>query len=232
MAVEGAGAAGVRPAPHLAHQLVAPPHSAGLGGEGQEQVELERRQVHLAPPCRDPARPAVDRQVTDGEHRGLLRGELARPVDATQQGADAGDDLAHAERLGHVVVGADPEADEQVGLVGTRREHEHRHRPLRLDPPADLEPVEAGQHEVEDDEVGRVLAVGRDRTRPVERLDDTEAFCHKAIGDGLVDRRVVLDDEQNVGAAALDDGAAYPWFMSLSLGAAARAARVRRVEIV
>ena len=97
-------------------------------------------------------------QPRDVECAGRRGRELGGPLDAAQQGPDPGDDLAHREGLGHVVVGADAEAHEQVGLVGAGGEHEHRHRPDGLDPAADLEAVEPGQHDVEHDEVGRRAA--------------------------------------------------------------------------
>ena len=128
------------------------------------------------------------------------------------------DDLPHAKRLGHVVVGSHAEADEQIGLVVSGRQHEDRHRPLRLDPATDLEAVEAGKHDVEHDEVRAVLEVGGHGTRPVVGLDDVEPLGAEAVCDGLVDRRVILDQEDSAHAS--------------SVGARLRASRVRRLEIV
>ena len=64
------------------------------------------------------------------------------------------DELAGAERLGQVVVGADLEADDEIGLGVTCGEHQHRDRSFTLDLAADVEAVEAGEHEVEHHEVG------------------------------------------------------------------------------
>ena len=65
-----------------------------------------------------------------------------------------GDQLPRAERLGEVVVGADGEADDEVGLGVAGGEHQHRHRSVALDLAAHLEAVEAREHEVEHHEVG------------------------------------------------------------------------------
>ena len=46
---------------------------------------------------------------------------------AAQQGADPGDQFTRAVRLGHVVVGAQVEAEQQVVLGGPGGQHEHRH---------------------------------------------------------------------------------------------------------
>src|SRR5436309_2817365 len=56
------------------------------------------------------------------------------PVGPAQDGVDPGDELPGAERLGQVVVGADGQADEQVGLGVAGRQHEDGHRPVLLDP--------------------------------------------------------------------------------------------------
>ena len=105
-----------------------------------------------------------------GSRRGRRRHSAARaaPLDAAQQRLDPRDELAHRERLGHVVVGADAEADEHVGLVVAGGEHEDRDRALGLDAAADLEAVDAGQHDVEHDDVG-VAAGRRRRRRPGRR---------------------------------------------------------------
>ena len=100
-------------------------------------------------------------------HRALVA--RRRPIGAPQQRVHARDELARAERLRHVVVGADREPDEQVGLAVARGEHEHRQRPLALDLLAHLDAVEAGQHEVEHHEVGPEPFAQRRRRRARRR---------------------------------------------------------------
>jgi hypothetical protein len=56
---------------------------------------------------------------------------------------------AGRERLGHVVVGSEPEAAQLVGLGVARGQHHDRHARRCADAPAQLEPVEAGEAEVE-----------------------------------------------------------------------------------
>ena len=51
---------------------------------------------------------------------------LGHQLDAAQQRARAGQQLAHAERLGQVVVGADLQAQHAVDLLGPRGEHQDR----------------------------------------------------------------------------------------------------------
>ena len=206
VAVDGAGARRVRPVPDVGQQALTGEHLARRRGEPGEQVELRRRQPHLLPRRDDPSRPRVDDQVADDETGRRARGELGGPVDAPQQGPDARHQLAHPERLGEVVVGPDREPDQDVGLVVARGQHQHRHRGRRLDAPADLEPVEAGQHHVEDDEVGPTGGVALDRTRAVVRLVDGEPLGPQPVGDGLVDDALVLDDEHAAGTHAASVG--------------------------
>ena len=123
----------------------------GLAARQQQEVELGRRQVHLVVAGPHPAGSGVDAQVA--QVGGAAAGQLRGAVDPTQQCGDPRDQLAHPERLGEVVVGADGQPDEDVGLVVACGEHQHRHRPDGLDAPAHLVPVEAGEHHVEDDQV-------------------------------------------------------------------------------
>ena len=88
-----------------------------------------------------PAHPSlgpVDLDVADLQRRDVTRdagvGELAGALDPADQGVDPGDQLAHGERLGHVVVGADAQPDQHVGLVVAGGEHQHRHRAARPGP--------------------------------------------------------------------------------------------------
>ena len=98
------------------------------------------------------------------------------PLHPAQQDVHPGGQLPHRERLGEVVVRADREPDEQVGLVVAGGEHQHRHRPVGLDPAAHLQAVEAGQHHVEDDEVRLSGAELLDRAGPVRRDLHAEAL--------------------------------------------------------
>src|SRR5687768_9130619 len=64
------------------------------------------------------------------------------------------DELPRAERFCHVIVGAHPKTDEDVGLRVASRQHENGGWPVSLNPSADLEAINSGKHYVEDDEIG------------------------------------------------------------------------------
>ena len=133
--------------------------ASGPCGQGREELELGRRQVdgragHLGPHPRQ-----VQHDVA-----GMDRlGGLGRTVGPAQDGPDAGDQLARAERLGQVVVGAELEAEQLVELVVAGGEHDDRDGRVAAELAGDVEPVEPGQAEVEHDEVRPALADRRQR---------------------------------------------------------------------
>src|SRR5207248_10448203 len=96
----GAGVRGVPP--HRGQQLVPGEHPAGPAEQVRQQVELGRRQGHRFPT--GVYRPAT--RVEDHLAGLAYPLPLRRPRRAAQYGLDPGDQLARAERLGQVVVGA------------------------------------------------------------------------------------------------------------------------------
>ena len=108
---------------------------------------------------------------------------------------DAGHELTGAERLGEVVVGADGQADDEVGLGIAGREHQHRDRALALDLAAHVEAVETREHEVEHHQVGLELAAALHARGAVGGDGDREALAAQTGGHGLCDRRLVLDHD-------------------------------------
>jgi hypothetical protein len=187
MRVDRARAGAVGVAPHVRQQLLPPEHDAGPGQQVGQQVELGRREVDLGTVETDQPGGGVERDALVAQHD-ALRGV----VDPPQHGPDAGDKLAGAERLGHVVVGADRQPDHEVGLVVTGGQHDDRHPPVGLDAPAHLQPVEPRQHEVEDDEVGLGGPAQLDRLLPVPYGPGLEAFAPQPPHDRVRDRGLVL----------------------------------------
>ena len=100
-------------------------------------------------------------------HRARVGAAAGSALDPPQQRVDPGDQLAAAERLGEVVVGADGQPDDEVGLRIARGQHQHRNRPVPLDLAAHVEAVDPRQHEVEHDEVGLEGPAPLDPGRPV-----------------------------------------------------------------
>jgi len=69
-------------------------------------------------------------------------------------GADAGVQFGEPDRLGQIIVGTGFEADDDVHLVGACGEHDdHRCRQQRAQASTDLDAVEIGQTEIQQDQV-------------------------------------------------------------------------------
>ena len=84
---------------------------------------------------------------------GRRRGQARLRAQAAQDGADAGNHLARAERLGNVIVAAEFEADDAVDLVGTGGQEQDRDVGLPAQTAADVETADIGQADIEDDQI-------------------------------------------------------------------------------
>ena len=134
----------------------------------------------------------LDRPEIDDRRRTVDRDGLVRP---SEEGADPGAQLAQAERLGHVVVGAELEPDDLVELGILGRQHDDRHARLGPDDAADLDPRQLGEHQVEQDEV-RALGTELDqRLAAVGGRHDPESVGLERVDERLAKGRLVVDDE-------------------------------------
>ena len=197
--VDRAVAGAVGDVPDALLQLVAVEHAARLAREREQQPELRRRQLGVDALAvgveqEGPAPRGVDQQArgADRVERFALLGR-ARPA---QQGLHAGDELAHAERLGEVVVGADLERVHLVVLGAARRDDQDRRRDalaprLLRQRPA----VDARQHEIDDGDVVLLVAQLAQALVAVLRHHDVEAGVPQMRRDGTCDHAVVLDHE-------------------------------------
>ena len=161
-------------------------------------VEQRFQQRELA--RRDRDRPAAVRDLAGGgieRERAVRDLRLGAAGVAAEHGADARRELLQAEGLDQVVVGAEIEALHPVGDRVARGEDEHRDAVLA---PAqaveDLEPVLAGQAEVEEHEV---VGLGRERglrsgavLHPVGRV----AFLPQPLAQAFPDHCVVFHEKQ------------------------------------
>ncbi len=133
-----------------------------------EQGEVGTGENHLLAVAVEQA--VADHVQTPGveaDHLGLA---LLTEADPAQQGLDPGLQLAGAEGLADVVIGAQLQADDPVGLVGAGGEHDDRHlgqARVFAHPAAEAEAVLVGQHHVEDRQVGTGLVHGGTKARAI-----------------------------------------------------------------
>jgi hypothetical protein len=112
------------------------------------KVKLGRRQVDLvAVETNRPSR-EIDVEAVGRDHR-----RLRLVTYAPQVGVQPRHELARAERLGDVVVGASGQGSDLRVLVADRREHDQRDFGPLPKPPAHLYAVAVGQHEIDDPRV-------------------------------------------------------------------------------
>src|SRR5262245_50219941 len=126
----------VRRAPHLAQELAVRDHHPEVLGEAAEQPELDRRQTDFDAVPRGTALLEIHLDVIKGEDLAALGSQRM-----AQSYPHPGQELAHAEWLGDVIVGAGVERLDLGALLGARRQHEDRHRRPGADPPDDLDAV-------------------------------------------------------------------------------------------
>jgi hypothetical protein len=157
------------------------------------RVELERGERHLLVVDGDTPAGGVDGERTAVDRN--LRGRRLHAFPPPEDGLDPYRQLSQAERLGQVVVGADREPRHLVGLLRPRGQHQHRDPLVLLDLLAHLEPVHAGEHEIEDDEIGAFLECRTDALRAVTRHHGLESLRDQPGPDGLGDGLLVLHHE-------------------------------------
>ena len=137
-------------------------------------------------------RTSVEFEIADNDARG------AEFVGAAEQGAEAGEEFAEFKWLREVIVGAGIEAFDSVVNTVFRREHQDG-RALAAGTYgfADGEPVDAGNHDVEDDQIvivdfGLVDGV----VSVLDGIDGVGLFA-QTFGHESCDARVVFDEEKS-----------------------------------
>ena len=161
-----------------------------------QELDLVERELLALRPALDRVGGQVDLRLAD---RRRPRARARRARGAAEDGADARDELADAERLGHVVVGAGVEAADLVDLLAARREHDDRHeRVAAAQLLADLVAVHVGQHQVEQDRVGLLVLGEGHAVLALARGHDAEALELERVLEPEHDVRLVLDDEDGL----------------------------------
>ena len=123
-----------------------------------------------------------------------------RRLGAAEDGAHPGDELVHAEGLGHVVVRPGVEAADLVGLLRARGEHQDGDE--RVDAPQLLAhgvAVHVREHQIQDDGVGTLAPRQGDAILPLPGRDDPEALelqrvaePHHDVGSSSITRIVLF----------------------------------------
>ena len=114
---------------------------------------------------------------------------------AAQHCAHPRHQLPRRERFRHVIVGTELEPDDPVRLLAARCQHHDRQIGPRPDPAAELEPVDPGQHHVEDDQ-RRGIAVEQELGLVAAcRLQGAEAVAPQVADNHVAHDRFVVDNQ-------------------------------------
>jgi hypothetical protein len=130
--------------------------------------------------------------------KGLGRGRRSRASHPPEDRIHPGDQFARAERLCHVVVAADLEAEDAIDFLVARRQKQDRRIGIFPDLAADFQSIHLRHADVEHHELvdvavepgQRLLAVLRDRNHHSALL---ERKAHD-----VTDMRVIVDDENGM----------------------------------
>ena len=167
---------------------------ARMAGKDQEQVELGAREGdRLAAAC-DLTPWHVDRQIV---HPDCIRIDDVA-VDPAQQDAHPGHQLARGKGLGDVVIGAQFQADQAVFKFDPRRQHDDGHIRGTTQRAADVQSVDAGQVQVEDDEVGTLRACYFQRRPAIAGDQHPESALDEIVARLPGDFGFVFDHEDNI----------------------------------
>ncbi len=149
---------------------VAPLDAAGNVAELRPRDRVDRADAEVGPDEVDAERRALDQRLellAAVTQRAL---ELPALAGERKVRADAGEQLARAERLDEIVIGARTKAFDARFLAGTRRQHDDGHGPcprVGANRRQQAEAVEPRHHDVREHEVRELLA--RSRRAPAAR---------------------------------------------------------------
>ena len=116
-------------------------------------------------------------------------------MSTTEQGANAGDELARRERLDQVVVGTKLEADDAILDLALGGKHDDGHIRGIADSAANALAGDLGEHKVEHNQVELVLLELLDRRLAIANANNPVALALEIGSDSVTDRLLVLDQQ-------------------------------------
>jgi hypothetical protein len=170
----------------------------GMLDEHLQQVEFHPGQDQLVSPlAKHPPRRHVEFEAGNAQPRRRRRRERFRDVPVPAQDAlDPRQQLARLERLGHVVVGPDLEADDPVQRLCRARDHDDGDVELLADVPRQAQAVLAGHADVQEHEVGGGLAEAGPRLRSIACEPHFEALLAEIVPQQLAHDGIVVHDQE------------------------------------
>ena len=174
-------------------QLVAAEHASRPAHQRVQDPELSWRDRNRSAVERHLDGAGVEHEAIGHQHRLVL----ARRAVASKLHPDPRHELARAERLDDVVIGADVEADHLVGVTAARGEEHDGHVRHLAQLTAYLEAVEAGQHHVEQHEVGSGSPSHGERLGTIRGERGSVALAFHVQTKEVPDLGIVVDDQHS-----------------------------------
>jgi hypothetical protein len=141
-------------------------------------------------------RPRVEHQPPEVEHsRFLRRGRRGWGPGTAHHGLDAGHDLVGRGRLDDVVVRAQAEAAQLIAVSFTGGQEKNWHVGQHAHLAADLEPIGARHHDVQQDAGYRLAAQHRQRLRAIVGGQYAEPLGLEEVAQHLDDGDLVVHDQ-------------------------------------
>jgi hypothetical protein len=162
--------------------------------EEEKKFELLRLESNGGATPADFAAVAVDFNIAGDDEVGAEVGYGAG-AGAAEKRADASHEFAHAEWLGDVVVGADIEAGDAIAFAAECGEHDDGDGGVAAEETANLHAIDAGEHDIKDDEVRVLLAGKLEGVVTAGGRKDAVAFTPEVVCEGEQECFFVFDDE-------------------------------------
>lgn len=176
-------------------------HAAARFRKTRKQVELHRRQHERRRIENSATRVEIDPEGADynfGGRRGGIGGGGGICGTATQHRTEPGEQFAGRECFRQIIVRTHLETDDAIGFITPRREHQNGDLAARPNSFQDFEPVDAGQHDIEDHcmpvFVRRGCAI--DTVETGMHRDHIETERVKIGGDEAAEFAVIIDHEE------------------------------------
>ena len=186
-------------APNRSEQFLARADASGVAQQILYEAEFRGRELDVLAEHRDLMGGGIDADPVAREHRIAFHHDLA-----PQDGADAEQQFPDVERLDHIVIRPQLEAEDAVHVFAPCRQHDDgdAHRAgVAFEFAADREPVHFRKHEVKQDEI-RLAGAGQIQPfLAVRCLNGGVAFLFQIVGEQFTDVLFVLDDENGGGFA-------------------------------
>ncbi len=159
--------------------------------ERRQQPEFQRREAHVSATAARSASFQIDDRGPEAQDR--VPG--GSPHGVPQRRAYARKQLADAERLGHVVVGAGVECFDLCAFLDAGGQHDDRHRGPRANAADHLDAVDVRQPQVDNGEIRLVRSGVDGSATSCRRLDHPIALRAERSAQEPPDFGFVLDDE-------------------------------------